>query len=226
MIQSKVAFCSAFCPSPPFATTHDLFAQQRITKEQRKQIRRLSFATVKEAEEFRKLIAKRSYRTPDGILSCFGYDPFRVQNHSFPMGAMRQSPPRYRMPWAEQQAHDNYMQEMQMQMQRASSFGINKRPFDSDLEFRPPKQRQRMGLSHEQFSPMGASSARMQSLLAQSWQQVARSARPMSRLFPTTMDPAATHSSNHVSAAPSTVACSRRSSTCDSPHSTGDSAMV
>merc|ERR1712010_80887 len=93
-------------------------------------------------------------------------------------------------------------------------------------EFQPPKQRQRMGLSYEQFSPMGASSAKMRSLLAQSWQQVARSARPMSRLFPTTMDPAATRSSNHVSAAPSTVAGSRRSSACDSPHSTGDSAMV
>ena len=44
-LQSKVG--SAFYPSPPFATTHNLFAQQRITKEQRKQIRRLSFATVK-----------------------------------------------------------------------------------------------------------------------------------------------------------------------------------
>jgi hypothetical protein len=110
------------------------------------------------------------------------------------------------------------------QMQH-TSFGNNKkRPFDSDMEFQPPKQRQRMGLSY--FSPMGASSAKMRSLLAQSWQQVARSARPMSRLFPTTMDPAATRSSNHVSAAPSTVAGSRRSSTCDSPHSTGDSAMV
>merc|ERR1712048_1499371 len=59
----------------------------------------------------------------------------------------------------------------QMQMQRASSFGNNKkRRFDSDLELQPPKQRQRMGLS--QFSPMGASSTKMRSLLAQSWQQV------------------------------------------------------
>merc|ERR1712210_448572 len=110
-------------------------------------------------------------------------------------------------------------------MQHASFGNNKKRPFDSNMEFQPPKQRQRMGLSYEQFSPMGASSARMRSLLAQSWQQVARSARPMSRLFPTTMDPAATRSSNHVSAAPSTVAGSRRS-TCDSPHGTGDSAMV
>merc|ERR1711934_998628 len=89
------------------------------------------------------------------------------------------------------------------QMQHTSFGNIKKRPFDSDLEFQPPKQRPRMGLSH--FSPMGASSAKMQSLLAQSWQQVARSARPMSRLCPTTMEPAATRSSNHVSAAPSTV---------------------
>jgi hypothetical protein len=117
------------------------------------------------------------------------------------------------------------------QMQH-TSFGSNKkRSFDSDLEFQPPKQRQRMGLS--QFSPMGASSTKMRSLLAQSWQQVARSGRPMSRLFPTTMEPAATRSSNHVSAAPSTVMGSlTRSltgsprSTCDSPHSTGDSALV
>merc|ERR1712010_155763 len=91
------------------------------------------------------------------------------------------------------------------QMQQASFGNNKKRPFASNLEYQPPKQRQRMGLSHEQFSPMGASSARMQSLLAQSWQQVARSARPMSRLFPTTMDPAATRSSNYVAAAPSTV---------------------
>merc|ERR1711990_208921 len=89
------------------------------------------------------------------------------------------------------------------QMQH-TSFGNKKRPFDSDLEFQPPKQRQRMGLS--QFSPMGASSAKMRSLLAQSWQQVARSARPMSRLFPTTMEPAATRSSDHVASAPSTAA--------------------
>merc|ERR1711934_1172783 len=100
-----------------------------------------------------------------------------------------------------------------------------KRPFDSDLEFQPPKQRQRMGLSYDQFSSMGASSAKLRSLLAQSWQQVARSARPMSRLFPTTMEPAATRSSDHVAAAPSTVTGSPRS-TCDSPHSTGDGALV
>merc|ERR1712010_333853 len=185
---------------------------------------------------------------------------------------MRESQQRYRMPWAEQARDNAYMQETQMQR---ASFGNNKRPIDSDLEFQPPTlmqrasfvnhkkrpfhsnlesqqpkqmqhvsfgnnkkrsfdsnmefqptKRQRMGLSYDQFSPMGASSAKLRSLLAQSWQQVARSARPMSRLFPTTMDPAATRSSNHVSAAPSTVAGSRRSSTCDSPHSTGDSAMV
>merc|ERR1711934_188220 len=92
------------------------------------------------------------------------------------------------------------------QMQRASFGNNKKRPFDSDLEFQPPKQRQRMGLSYDQFSPMGASSAKLRSLLAQSWQQVARSARPMSRLFPTTMEPAATRSSNYVAAAPSTAA--------------------
>merc|ERR1712210_363373 len=106
------------------------------------------------------------------------------------------------------------------QMQQASFGNNKKRPFASNLEYQPPKQRQRMGLSHEQFSPMGASSARMQSLLAQSWQQVARSARPMSRLFPTTMDPAATRSSNYVAAAPSTVTGSPTGSprsTCDGP---------
>jgi len=306
-----------------------MIQSKRVSKEQRKQIRRLSFATVKEAEEFRKLIAKRSYRTPDELcLNFFGCDPFRVQNHSFPMFPSQQL---LRMPslqgagWAEQisNGHDNaYMQQMQRasfgnnkrpfdsdlefqppkqmqhasfgnnkkrpidfdlefqppkQMQRASfgnnkkrpidsdlefqppkqmqhtsfgnkkrpfdsnldfqppkqmqrtSFGNNKkRPFDSDLEYQPPKQRQRMGLSYDQFSPMGASSAKMRSLLAQSWQQVARSARPMSRLFPTTMEPAATRSSNYVAAAPSTVAGSLMGSprsTCDGPHNTGDSAF-
>jgi len=111
------------------------------------------------------------------------------------------------------------------QMQHASFGNNKKRPFDSNLEFQPPKQRQRMGLSYDQFSPVGAASARMQSLLAQSWQQVARSARPMSRLLPTTMDPAATRSTNHVAAAPSTRTGSPRS-TCDSPHSTGDSPLI
>merc|ERR1712196_301790 len=121
------------------------------------------------------------------------------------------------------------------QMQR-TSFGNNlNRPFGSNLEFQSPKQIQRMGLS--QFSPMGASSTKMRSLLAQSWQQVARSARPMSRLFPTTMEPAGTHSSNHMSAAPTTVMGSPTGpltgsltgsprSTCDSPHSLGDSPLV
>merc|ERR1719183_2937124 len=238
-----------------------MIQSKRVSKEQRKQIRRLSFASVKEAEEFRHLIAKRSYRTPDELcLNFFGFDPFRVQNHSFPMYESRQQ--LFPMPsplqgagWAEKMSNgrDNaYMQ----QMQRASSFGnnqkrpidsdlefqppkqmqhtsfgnIKKRPFDSNMEFQPPKQSPRMGLSR--FSPMGASSAKMQSLLAQSWQQVARSARPMSRLCPTTMEPAATRSSNHVSAAPSTVMGSlTRSltgsprSTCDSPHSPGDSTL-
>ena len=88
--------------------------------------------------------------------------------------------------------------QQEIQMQHASFGNHKKRPFDSNLEFQPPK-RQRMGLSY--FSPLGASSARMQSLLAQSWQQVAR----CSRLFPTTMDPATTRSSDYVTAAPSTV---------------------
>merc|ERR1719331_3376576 len=52
-------------------------------------------------------------------------------------------------------------------MQHASFANHKKRLFDSNLEFQLPKQRQRMGLSH--FSPMGASSAKMQSLLARSW---------------------------------------------------------
>merc|ERR1719460_2012983 len=232
-------------------------------------------------EEFRQLIAKRSYRTPDELCLNFfgGCDPFRVQNHSFPMFPSQQL---LRMPslqgagWAEQisNGRDNaYMQQMRRasfgnnkrpfdsdlefqppkQMQHTSfgnnkkrpfdsnldfqppkqmqrtSFGNNKkRPFDSDLEFQPPKQRQRMGLSYDQFSPMGASSAKLRSLLAQSWQQVARSARPMSRLFPTTMEPAATRSSNYVAAAPSTAAGSLMGSprsTCDGPHNTGDSAF-
>jgi hypothetical protein len=106
------------------------------------------------------------------------------------------------------------------QMQHTSFDNNKKRRFDSDLEFQPPKQRQRMGLSH--FSPMGASSTKMRSLLTQSWQQVARSARPMSRLFPTTMEPAATRSTNYVAAAPSNDAGSPRST---SPRSTGDSPL-
>merc|ERR1712037_681750 len=116
--------------------------------------------------------------------------------------------------------------EFRAPLMQHASFGNNKkRRFDSNLEFQPPKQRQRMGLSHEHFSPMGASSARMQSLLAQSWQQVVRSARPISQLFPTTMDPASTRSTNYVAAAPSTVTGSPRS-TCDSPYSTCDSPLV
>merc|ERR1711934_799635 len=113
------------------------------------------------------------------------------------------------------------------QMQHASFGNNKKRPIESNLEFQPTK-RQRMGLSYEQFSPVGASSARMQSLLARSWQQVARSARPMSRLFPTTMDPAATRSSNYVAAAPSTVTGSPTGSPrSTSPQSTGgDSPLV
>jgi len=306
------------CCCTPGARYSVMIQSKRVSKEQRKQIRRLSFATVKEAEEFRQLIAKRSYRTPDELcLNFFGFDPFRVQNHSFPMYESRQQ--LFPMPsplqgagWAQQMSNGRenaFMQ--QMQMQRASSFGNNlkrpidsdlefklpkqmqqssfgnnekrsidsdmkfqppkqmqrtsfgnnlnrpfgsnmefqspkqmqdtpfgnnkKRRFDSDLELQPPKQRQRMGLS--QFSPMGASSTKMRSLLAQSWQQVARSARPMSRLFPATMEPAGTHSSNHMSAAPTTVMGSPTGpltgsltgsprSTCDSPHSLGDSPLV
>jgi len=294
------------CCCTPGARYSVMIQSKRVSKDQRKQIRRLSFATVKEAEEFRQLIAKRSYRTPDELCLNFfgGCDPFRVQNHSFPMFPSQQL---LRMPslqgagWAEQisNGRDNaYMQQMRRasfgnnkrpfdsdlefqppkQMQHASfgnnkkrpidsdlefqppkqmqhtsfgnnkkrpfdsnldfqppkqmqraSFGNNKkRSFDSDLEFQPPKQRQRMGLPYDQFSPMGASSAKMRSLLAQSWQQVARSARPMSRLFPTTMEPAATRSSNYVAAAPSTAAGSLMGSprsTCDGPHNTGDSAF-
>ena len=83
-------------------------------------------------------------------------------------------------------------------MQQISFGSSRKRSLDSNMDFQPPKQRQCMGLEH--FSPMGAPNGNMQSLLAQSWQQVAKSARPMSRLFPTTMEPAATRSSNQVAA--------------------------
>merc|ERR1719456_793284 len=135
------------CCCTPGARYSVMIQSKRVSKDQRKQIRRLSFATVKEAEEFRCLIAKRSYRTPDDLcLNFFGFDPFRVQNHSFPMYESQQL---FRMPsplqgagWAEQMSNgrDNaYMQ--QMQMQRASSFG-NKRPIDSNLEFQPSKQMQ------------------------------------------------------------------------------------
>merc|ERR1719238_457585 len=94
------------CCCTPGARYSVMIQSKRVSKEQRKQIRRLSFATVKEAEEFRKLIAKRSYRTPDDLcLNFFGCDPFRVQNHSFPM---YEAPQMFRMPslqgagWAEQ----------------------------------------------------------------------------------------------------------------------------
>merc|ERR1719201_2191976 len=84
--------------------------------------------------------------------------------------------------------HSNLESQQPKQMQHVSFGNNKKRSFDSNMEFQPTK-RQRMGLSYDQFSPMGASSAKLRSLLAQSWQQVARSARPMSRLFPMTMEP-------------------------------------
>merc|ERR1719398_71549 len=177
------------CCCTPGARYSVMIQSKRVSKDQRKQIRRLSFASVKEAEEFRHLIAKRSYRTPDELcLNFFGFDPFRVQNHSFPMYESRQQ--LFPMPsplqgagWAEQMSNgrDNaYMQ--QMQMQRASAFGNNqKRPFGSNMEFQPPKQmqhtsfgnikkrpfdsnmefqspKQRPRMGLSHFSPMGASS--------------------------------------------------------------------
>ena len=44
---AKVDTCSVFCPSPLFTTAYDLFTQQRVSKEDQKQIRQLSFTTVK-----------------------------------------------------------------------------------------------------------------------------------------------------------------------------------
>ena len=44
--------------------------------------------------------------------------------------------------------------QQEMQMQRASSFGINKRPFDSDLEFRPPTLMQPASFGNNKKRPI------------------------------------------------------------------------
>merc|ERR1719331_112498 len=56
---------------------------------------------------------------------------------------------RYRTPWAEQARDNGYMQELQMQH---ASF--KKRPFDSDLEFRPPTRMQRASFGNSKKRPI------------------------------------------------------------------------
>ena len=119
---------------------------------------------------------------------------------------------------------DNACDNAYMHMQHASFGNSKKRPIDSMLEFQPPTQRKCMGLSRQRFLPMGASSARMDTMFRDLCQQVARSARPMPQhhplrlqpFAPVTMDPAATISSKPIATTPSTMGSSPPS-TADTP---------
>jgi len=134
------------CPCSPSARYSVMIQSKRISKQHQRQIRRLSFATVKEAETFRQFIAMRSYARPLENLLCsnnFGFDASRVQNHSFPKYDSHEPCSLPEPAW-----DDN-----------AYMFANKKRSMDSQLDFQPPTQRKRLGLSRECFLPMESSSA-------------------------------------------------------------------
>lgn len=204
------------CPCSPTARYSVMIQSKRISKQHQRQIRRLSFATVKEAETFRHFVAMRSFARPlDNLLSLnnFGYDASRVQNHSFPKYDSYEP---CSLPGPAWDDNDN----------NAYMFSNKKRPMDSQPDFQPPTQRKRLGLSRERFLPMEFSSANAHPMLF-SWQQGPTSARPMPRQYsmrfkpfgsaPMPMDPDASSCAMDMAATRSTMG---------SPHSTIDSPLA
>jgi len=61
-------------------------------------------------------------------------------------------------------------------------FANKKRSMDSQLDFQPPTQRKRLGLSRERFLPMESSSANAHPMFSP-WQQGPTSARPMPQQY-------------------------------------------
>jgi len=214
------------CPCSPTARYSVMIQSKRISKEHQRQIRRLSFATVKEAETFRQFIAMRSFARPHGLcLNNFGYDASRVQNHSFPKYdsyepfCLPPGPASCSLPgpaW-----DDNaYM---------LSSLN-KKRPMDSQLDFQPPTQRKCLGLSRERFLPMESSSAKTHPMIF-SWTEGPTSARPMPQQYPMRFKPfgsapisAPMPMDPDVSTCAMDMAATR--STMGSPHSTIDSPLA
>jgi hypothetical protein len=106
-------------------------------------------------------------------------------------------------------------------------FSNKKRRMDSQLlDFQPPTQRKRLGLSRERFLPMESSSANAHPMLSP-WQQGPISARPMPQRYsmcfksfgsaPMPMDPDASSCAMDMAATRSTMG---------SPHSTIDSPLA
>merc|ERR1711934_688445 len=197
------------CPCSPLARYSVMIQSKRISKQHQRQIRRLSFATVKEAETFRQFIAMRSYARPLENLLCsnnFGYDTSRVQNHSFPKYDS------YEPCSLPGPAWDN-----------AYMFANKKRSIDSQLEFQPPTQRKRLGLSRESIESSSANAHPMFS----PWQQGPTSARPMPQQYSMRFKPfgsAPMPMARDASSCAMDMAATR--STMGSPHSPIDSPLA
>jgi len=195
------------CPCSPTARYSVMIQSKRIPKQQQKQIRRLSFATVKEAEKFRQSVATRCFARPLDDFLClnnFGYDASRVQNHSFPKYDSYEPCSLPGPAW-----DDN-----------AYMFSNKKRRMNSQLlDFQPPTQRKRLGLSRERFLPMESSSANAHPLVF-SWQQGPTSAHPMPQQYPMRFKP---FGSAPMSMAPDASSCAMdmeaTQGTMGSPHS-------
>jgi len=201
------------CPCSPSARYSVMIQSKRISKQHQRQIRRLSFATVKEAETFRQFIAMRSYARPLENLLCsnnFGYDASRVQNHSFPKYDSYEPCSLPGPAW-----DDN-----------AYMFANKKRSMDSQLDFQPPTQRKRLGLSRECFLPIESSSANAHPMFSP-WQQGPTSARPMPQQYSMRFKPfgsAPMPMARDASSCAMDMAATR--STMGSPHSTIDSPLA
>jgi len=70
------------CPCSPWAHYAVMIQSKRISKERQQQIRRISFATVEEAQDFRKLVAKECFSTSAYAASRHrAYDACRVRHY-------------------------------------------------------------------------------------------------------------------------------------------------
>lgn len=202
------------CHCSPTARYSVMIQSKRISKQHQRQIKRLSFATVKEAETFRQFVASRCFARPlDNFLSLnnFGYDASRVQDHSFPKYDSYEPCSLPGPAW-----DDN-----------AYMFSNKKRRMDSQLlDFQPPTQRKRLRLSSELFLPMESSSSNAHPL-AFSWQQGPTSAHPMPQQYPMRSKP---FGSAPMPIDPDASSCAMdmaaTRSTMGSPHSPIDSPLA
>jgi len=184
-----------------------MIQSKRISKQQQRQIRRLSFATVKEAETFRQYVAMQCFSRSPGFYSnnLGGCNASHFQNQN----SLQAFDPYELGPLLEPESGRN-MWEANSPMLQFNK----KRPMCSPLDCQPPAQRKRMRLNPDPFASMVHQTRRLHPMIG-TWRK--RAAPSISQQYASNFLGA---SDGKISLAPS---INRRMG---SPHSTIDSPIA